>query len=284
MTSPIDFQAGLTVGTVESVSPDSIEVVLVHDAPHGTALNARLPTRFPRLNGFVVVPSETGAVLALISWIGVERDGRANRPTPRDLVEVASARRRIRLIPLATAISGEDGVQIRRGVLLFPTVGDPVHLPTPDLLKALTNRSRLGSISLGRAPLAGGSEFHVEVDILLGRHLAVLGNTGSGKSCSVAAIIRSAVLSAISVDAPSPEVRIVVLDVNGEYANSFEDLPVPCRRFTVDPEPGAERLRVPGWMWNAREWISFTSARPGAQAPYVRRALAQLRGVDRHTC
>lgn len=276
MASPIDFQAGLTIGTVESVAPDSIEVALLPDSPHGTALNARLPTRFPRLNGILSIPSETGAVLALISWVGVDRDrGATNNAS--DLVEVAQARRRIRLLPLGTAVMTSAGVEIQRGVLLFPTVGDPVLLPTADQLAALTRQRRVGSISLGRAPLAAGAEVHVDVDELLGRHLAVLGNTGSGKSCTVASIIRSAVTAAVDGDGKSAA-RVVILDTNGEYADAFEDLPVTTRRLAVEAAAPEERLRIPGWMWNAREWVAFTAARPGAQAPYIRRALAHLRG------
>jgi hypothetical protein len=214
--------------------------------------------------------------LALISWVGVDRD-RGTTSNPSDLVKVAQAQRRLRLLPLGTAVVTSAGVEIQRGVLLFPTVGDPVLLPTADQLAALTRQRRLGSISLGRAPLAAGAEVHVNVDGLLGRHLAVLGNTGSGKSCTVASIIRSAVTAAVDPDGKSAA-RVIILDTNGEYAHAFDDLPVSTRRLSVEAADPNERLRIPGWMWNAREWVAFTAARPGAQAPYIRRALAHLRG------
>lgn len=279
MTTPIDFQSGLTIGTVESVAPDSIEVLLTPEAPHGTALDARTLTRFPRLNGIVAIPSEVGAIIAVVTWLGVENDRRSVSAGPSDLISVARPRRRMRVMPLGTASANAGETEIRRGVLTFPTVGDPVRIPTADVLACLTGRSSPGSISIGRAPLAGGSELHVEVDALFASHLAVLGGTGSGKSCSIASLIRSAVTEARHLN-ESPRPRIIVLDINGEYAHSFDDLGVEVRRLSVEAEDDNERFRLPGWLWNAREWVSFAAARPGAQAPYVRRALAQLRSTS----
>ena len=276
MATPLDFQAGLTVGTVESVAPDSIEVLLLPEAPHGTALNSRTLTRFPRLNGVVAIPSEVGAIIGMVAWLGVEKDRRSFSAGPADLVDVALPRRRMRVIPLGTAVTGDRGPEIRRGVLMFPTVGDPVQIPTAEVLAGLTRHKEVGSISIGQAPLAGGSEVYVDIDALFGSHFAVLGSTGSGKSCSIASLIRSSISEARSVTGTARP-RVVVLDLNGEYAEAFDDLGVPVRKLSVEPDGDAERFRLPGWLWNAREWICFAGARPGAQAPYVRRALAQLR-------
>ena len=45
-------------------------------------------------------------------------------------------------------------------------------------------------VLIGTSPLAANAEVKIDPDRLFGRHLAVLGNTGSGKSCSVAGLIR----------------------------------------------------------------------------------------------
>ncbi len=45
-------------------------------------------------------------------------------------------------------------------------------------------------MKIGVSPLAANAEVRIDPDRLFGRHLAVLGNTGSGKSCSVAGLIR----------------------------------------------------------------------------------------------
>lgn len=300
MTSLTEFQAGLAVGTVEAVDSGGIDVLLSFDAPHGTALNARIMSRFPRVNSYVIIPSEVGPIVGLVSRVRVDRAVQAAAEKPDDLVGTARPRRRVWVIPLGVLRESEGpGFEVRRGVLIFPTVGDPVLLPTSEQMAALTRATdAAGLISIGRSPLTGSSDVWVSIDRLFTRHLAVLGNTGSGKSCSVVTLVRRAIEQASQSPAHEgpPDLRVIVLDTNGEFADSFNDLPVSVRRLTVDAgdvgasEPanpqdpddeGAqsprESLRVPGWMWNSLEWTAFTLAKPGAQAPYVKRALVDLR-------
>lgn len=279
MTSPIEFHAGLRVGTVEAVGPDSIEVVLLEEAPHGTALNARLPSGFPRLNGLLVIPSGAGAMLVMVAWVGIDRERRTLRRKAEDLVDLPAPRRRLRVIPLGTIVLVDGETRVQRGVLTFPTVGDPVSVATADQITAFTRSEGERFIELGHAPLAGNAAVTVDIDALLGQHLAILGATGSGKSCTTASVIRQTVLR-VAADGPPPA-RIIVLDTNGEYASTFGDLPITTTHLSIEPTGGAQQFRVPAWLWNAREWISFAGARPGAQAPYVRRALATLRSGSR---
>lgn len=137
-------------------------------------------------------------------------------------------------------------------------------------------------MAVGRAPLAGDAIVRLDPNRLFGRHLAVLGNTGSGKSCTVAQLVRT---SAMSVGTEGA-FRAIVLDLNGEYRSAFDDLPsgIRVRRFSVFPGDGDEQLRVPSWIWNYREWLSFTDASAKSQAPQLRRALHLLRTVDVAGC
>jgi len=73
MSSPISKISSLTIGTVESVAPDEIKVLLDIDSPRNTALNTGVPTPFPRINSFVLLPNESGAVVGIVVWLGVER-------------------------------------------------------------------------------------------------------------------------------------------------------------------------------------------------------------------
>lgn len=186
MTTLSEYHAGLTVGTVENVSPGAINAVLASDAPHGTALNTRALTRFPRLSGYVVIPSEAGAVIGLVMWLGVEREREHTGSAEDDLVDLANPRRRMTVLPLGTVNNGPDGQpRLERGVLLFPTVGDPVLLATPEQLHALALPDTPDHVRLGTSPLAGGGVVRVDPDKMLARHLAILGNTGSGDRKSV---------------------------------------------------------------------------------------------------
>jgi DNA helicase HerA-like ATPase len=277
-----------TIGIVEAVSPGSIDVAVLLEAPHGTALREGTFHRFPRINSYVILPSERGSILAMVVWLGIN-DDQARASGEPDRIGLPTPRRRLRALPLGVLrrsssllYGGQPDLVLDRGVLLFPTVGDPVRLPTRAEAAAAVPgaiRTRF-SIAIGTAPLAGDADVRVDPNRLFGRHLAVLGNTGSGKSCTVAQLIRA---SATAAGENAPAFRAIVLDLNGEYQTAFDDLggSIPIRRFSVQPVDGESvQLRVPAWLWNYREWLSFSEASAKSQAPQLRRALHVLRTTD----
>ena len=86
--------------------------------------------------------------------------------------------------------NGSSVYSFSRGVEIYPTVGDPVLLPSQDQLKAIVESGENRRVNIGISPLAGNAVVSIDPDRLFGRHLAILGNTGSGKSCTVAGVIR----------------------------------------------------------------------------------------------
>lgn len=145
MTTPIELLSGLVVGVVESVAPDEIRVLLELEAPQSTALNTGVPTGFPRLNGYVLIPNEAGATVAYITWIGIERSPYPKPSGLKDfgLIDLPFPLRKMSLSPVGTLISRPDrtsgGViyELSRGVLAFPSVGDQVLVPTPRQVEAI---------------------------------------------------------------------------------------------------------------------------------------------------
>ena len=302
MTSLIQTLGDRIVGTVEEVYTDRITVLLNPEAPQATALNTGFPAGFPRINGYVLIPNESGATACIISSVHITR-----RPFPKrkgmqqdfGLVDLPFPSRLMSLTPLGTlkahSTSEDLSFEVQRGVDVFPSVGDPVLLPTLEQLRAIVegeNQEKAGRILLGHCPTAGRAPVHVDPDKLFGRHLAVLGNTGAGKSCSVAGIIRwsldaakeaclqhSQVVSTeqgeVSTENQTPNARFIILDPNGEYARAFRDFDV--RLFRVNPEAEGNPLRVPAWLWNGAEWAAFTGAAPGVQRPVLFEALRRLR-------
>ena len=199
MTTLIQAVGHRVIGTVEEVSADRIAVLLDPDAPQGTALNTGVPTGFPRVNGYVLIPNEGGATACVISSVQVQRIGFPKRKgTQQDfgLVDLPLPSRIMHLTPIGTLKARPKGgvlsFRVSRGVDVFPTVGDSVHLPTSDQLRAIVEGEDEAErrILIGHCPTAGRAPVHVDPDKLFGRHLAVLGNTGAGKSCSVAGLVR----------------------------------------------------------------------------------------------
>jgi len=104
MTSPISKISSLTIGTVESVAPDEIKVLLDIDSPRNTALNTGVPTPFPRINSFVLLPNESGAVVGIVVWLGVERSAYPKRQGLKDfgLIDLPFPLRKMAVCPIGT--------------------------------------------------------------------------------------------------------------------------------------------------------------------------------------
>lgn len=288
MTSPIEHLAGLVIGTVESVAPNEVRVLLEGSAPQSTSFNTGTPVSFPRLNGYVLVPNEAGATVGFIAWIGTERaafiGGRGHGEM--GLVDLPFPHRRMVINPIGTLVSrsgpdsGKDILQLERGVIAFPSVGDQVLIPTPAQVAAIVGaHDESRRVRIGTSPMAADAPIMVDPDKLFGRHLAVLGNTGSGKSCSVAGLIRwsldaaSKVRTKGDVEGP-PNARFIVLDPNGEYKKAFQDME-GVRVFR--PGDADNPLQIPAWLWNSHEWAAVSHAQPGTQRPLLNQALRNLR-------
>jgi len=77
------------------------------------------------------------------------------------------------------------------------------------------------------------------VDELLAKNFAVLGATGSGKSCAVA-LMTSAILT------DCPNAHIIVLDPHNEYASAFGE---QAELFSID------NLQLPLWLLDFEEAV-----------------------------
>ena len=283
--SPLAYADSLRIGSIDFVSPDEIKVLLDIEAPDAIALNTGTPSSFPRINGYVLIPSDEGYLVAQVEWITIEHSQYPKRRGMQDfgLMDLPYPLRKMSLNPLGCLMhdgktsSGEDRYIFKRGVEAYPTVGDPVLLPTNNQLRDIVESGENRRVKIGISPLAANAAVKIDPDRLFGRHLAVLGNTGSGKSCSVAGLIRWSMDEAKKVrSGEEPNARFIVLDPNGEYANTFQDMS-KVRVFAVEPSKGIEQLQVPLWFWNSAEWSAFTQASAKAQRPVLIQALRTVR-------
>jgi hypothetical protein len=62
MNKEFDHIRNQTIGTVEYVSPREIKVLLEINAPQNTSINTGVPQLFPKVNGYILIPNESGVV------------------------------------------------------------------------------------------------------------------------------------------------------------------------------------------------------------------------------
>src|SRR5882724_2216413 len=242
--APFEHAESLRIGTVDFVSPDEIKVGLDIEAPESVALNTGGPRPFPRVNSYLLIPVDEGHLVGQITWITIERSPFPKRRGMQDfgLVDLPYPLRRLSLNPLGTLQTGlnDRHLVFRRGADALPSVGAAVVLPTELQLRSIVESGERRRVKIGTSPLAGDAQVRVDPNRLFGRHLAVLGNTGSGKSCSVAGLIRWSLEQARETPSGRPNARFIVLDPNGEYSRAFskEDPSVQARIFKVNPGEG----------------------------------------------
>lgn len=286
--TPFAHAESLRIGTVDFVSPDEVKVLLEIEAPESVALNADGVRPFPRVNGYVVIPVDDGYLVGQIEWLTIERSAFPKRKGIQDfgLVDLPYPLRKMSLNPLGTLrrqTGQHEQYRFRRGADAFPSVGGAVLLPTEKQLHAIVESNEQRRVRIGTSPLAGNAEVCIDPDRLFGRHLAVLGNTGSGKSCSVAGLIRWSLEAAKAQrqgkESNTPNARFIVLDPNGEYSRAFSGSSpdLNAKIFKVSPKVGELTLNVPLWFWNSAEWCSFTQASAKTQRPTLIQALRLVR-------
>ncbi|WP_337920829.1 ATP-binding protein [Vibrio cholerae] len=285
-TLPIEQSEQLRVGTVDFVSPNEIRAVLDIDSPDSVALNAGTPRNFPRVNSYVLVSCDNGYLVGQVEWLAVEQSPYPKQRDIQDygLVNLPFPQKKISLNPVGTlkrfSIKGADSFSFQRGSESFPSIGSAILLPTDLQLRSIVESGNKRRVIIGKSPLANNASVAVDPDRLFGRHIAVLGNTGSGKSCSVAGLIQWSLEAAMETEA-RPNARFIVLDPNGEYTRALGPATkYKGRVFKVEAGKDESQLQVPSWFWNSAEWASFTQASPKAQLPLLKGSLRAMRNEE----
>jgi len=283
MISPCEFSSSLHIGSVFFVSPGEIKIQLDIESPDSVALNTGKPRTFPRINSYLLIPADNGFLVGQVQWIIVENSPYPKRDELQDvgLINLPFPLRKLSLSPLGILKQDHDDQYVfSRGIESFPSIGDEVILPTNDQLKAIVqsgdNKQR---VKIGTSPLGGNADVFVDPDKLFGRHLAILGNTGSGKSCSVAGLVQWSLNAAKAEMAHNEHSssRFIILDPNGEYKTTFKTQEGTVV-YSVTPSGKAiEQLKMPLWFWNTDEWCAFAHASDKTQRPLITQTLQSLR-------
>jgi DNA helicase HerA-like ATPase len=133
------------------------------------------------------------------------------------------------------------GFSFTRGVASHPTLGDPVHRASiSDIFHIYAPPARV-TAEIGNLHQDPAMNAFALIDELLGKHFAIVGSSGAGKSCAMTVLLRS-VLRA------HPCGHVILFDPHDEYPAAFADM-----AEVVTPE----NLDLPYWMLNFEELKEF---------------------------
>ncbi|MBN2537746.1 ATP-binding protein, partial [candidate division WOR-3 bacterium] len=184
----------------------------------------------------VKIPLSRQSIIGIVAGVRMEAGAPLCRP---DCGEPGTARRIAECILIGTL--GDDGSFVR-GVAVYPNVGQAARMVTHDEIRKIFAEFMDFGFSFGRPVHALDQRAYVQVDKLFGHHVAVLGSTGCGKSCTTASMLQAAVRH-------YPDTHIVVLDLHGEYAAAFPENVLKI---------GADEVELPFWLLNFEEFSSLS--------------------------
>ena len=154
------------------------------------------------------------------------------------------AKRIARLTPIGSL---RDDGQFDRGVGRYPTTGAEVHaIGSADIAK-MFERFQSKGFSVGTVATHPSLKVCLDPSSLFGRHFAILGQTGSGKSWTVASLVQRTV-------SVMPRAHIIILDLHGEYCWKRDD---GTRHYafadTIVRHVDARELEIPYWLMTYAE-------------------------------
>ena len=127
--------------------------------------------------------------------------------------------------------------KFRRGVTRYPTPGCRVFPVSTADLKQIYAADDRANIEVGTVYPTKDIRAALYVDAMLGKHFALLGSTGTGKSTSAALILHR-------ICELAPQGHIVMVDPHGEYAAAFK---------TNGAIFDVSNLQMPYWLMNFEE-------------------------------
>ena len=192
-----------------------------------------------------------------------------------DTARLPFAKRIARLTPIGSIRT--DG-QFHRGFAQYPTTGAEVHAVGSADIAKMFERFQSKGFSVGTVATHPSLKVCLDPSNLFGRHFAILGQTGSGKSWTVAALVQRTV-------AVMPRAHVIILDLHGEYCWKHED---GGRHYAfadaIVRHVDARELEIPYWLMTYAELcdllIDHTDFSAHNQVAAFREVLGRLRAAE----
>lgn len=262
-------EAGV-IGRVIDVRSTTIRVALDVGSKGFTKVGPNGLQTVGVVNSYITVPAGAHRVVAIVS--GVYISGRQEQKGQGPLLsQDDTAAYELE----ATVVGRFEGDSFMSGLTGYPPLHAPVQAATPVEVKSIFLPEGGPSLRIGTSAVVTEQAVHLDANLLLGHHCAVVGSTGSGKSCTVTAVIDGL------LDHEIPNGHIVIFDINGEYAQSFAPSTPrgeKTRPLVLGPKPGAASgLFLPHWFMNNEEHMTLLKASEGVQAPVLQRSIADAR-------
>jgi DNA helicase HerA-like ATPase len=231
------------------------------------------------INGENILIGQPGSYVAITQG-GIRVLAMVSEMTAKDQTETqenlvgrrVSQQRTIHLIPLGEINSG--GI-FEHGIKHYPIAGAEVHVVNEDDIKTIFVKFRSQGYSVGNLSTHSSLDVCLDPGALFGRHFAILGQSGAGKSWTVTNLLQRALKV-------MPNAHIILLDLHGEYSWKDRD---GNRHYAFEKGTvrhiDARELEMPYWLMTFGElvdlFIDRTDDNASTQIAFLRDSVFDLR-------
>ena len=194
-------------------------------------LSGPMPTR-AEIGAMAKIRTRSAEVVAIISALAINSSIRGEQVL-LDLVLVGEMR------------DEGSGLRFYRGVAHFPCIGDEAFLAGGEDIARVYVQADIATLNVGTLYQDPSVPARLMADDLFSKHFAIVGTTGSGKSCALTCILSQALQA-------NSHAHVVILDMHGEYHQAFGP-----RAEVI----GARDLHLPFWLLNFQELRSVLTSR-----------------------
>lgn len=269
----------MKIGKIISVEYDKFRVRLFHATRNSTVNIDGRVYYFGNIGSYLKTVNSSGEyimceVISIVDWVGKDDQvySSFNLDSSREIV----------IKPIGTLKHD----MFCMGIGIFPSLYSDVEIVTYSDLDIIlsSNNGNVGKgihsvIDIGKSKSLINYTISLDINRLFNIHTAVLGNSGSGKSNTIAHILHEVYRKKENV---AKGAKTIIFDANGEYPKAFGHdahlnvKPVFYRPNIIDDhEDGYRPFILPYYLMNLDEWLSFLMASERTQKPFWDRVLQE---------
>ncbi|MFT5139512.1 MAG: DNA helicase HerA-like ATPase [Rhodothermales bacterium] len=257
----MQLNKGTFVGSLIETSGESFVARLISDEEGYSAIMdvATDKVRVGQVGSYMLVKQAGTEILTVVDRMWEEDSGHKLQ----------------RLINITPVGELKDNGSFDRGITHFPTVGAEVHLVSAWTLEKVFSEHGSSSYKVGKLSANKSIDIFIDAANFFGRHVAILGQTGSGKSWTVTSLIQSALRE-------MPNAHIILMDMHGEYGDKkygkIASSPFPQDKVRC---LNAQDLEIPYWLLSYSElvelFINMDDDNAALQISFLRSQLIRLK-------
>ncbi len=172
------------------------------------------------------------------------------------------------------------------GTIKKPVLTSNLRVINDDELNIIMGSNTPSSLYIGKSPIYANRSIYANINDLFSNHLAIFGNSGSGKSCSVSRIVQNIFLNKNFL---SYNANLFIFDAYGEYKNAFKAINqinsnYQYKFLTTNPVDETDQiLHIPVYLLTNDDMALLLNADNHAQLTIIERTMKLVKMFSQNT-